>query len=178
MSGSRIIRTYVAAEGSRINDQDAEIVGSFLEDRFGDLGASTDEIVNAARPKRSAIHRFFEWDDPTAAEEYRKQQARNLVGAIWVVVQKPSGDEFETRAYQHVRVVESPDPATPRYMPAHVVWSDPDLSHSVAHEALRELTSWARSYEQYSELQGTAQKVRVIVRELTDMSAQMEWASA
>lgn len=36
-------------------------------------------VVAAARPKSSPLHNRFEWDDSTAAENYRIWQARQLI---------------------------------------------------------------------------------------------------
>ncbi|MEE4236521.1 MAG: hypothetical protein V2I51_07335 [Anderseniella sp.] len=36
-------------------------------------------IVEAARDEDSALHAYFEWDDSTAAEQYRLMQARELL---------------------------------------------------------------------------------------------------
>jgi hypothetical protein len=36
-------------------------------------------VVDAARPKRSPLHSYFEWDDGEAAEAYRIIQAQDLI---------------------------------------------------------------------------------------------------
>jgi len=53
-------------------------------------------VVDEARPPSSLLHPQFEWDDARAAEEHRRNQARNLINSIRVLVigDKPS----ETRA--------------------------------------------------------------------------------
>lgn len=43
------------------------------------------DVVEAARPEEAVLHPAFEWDDSTAAEEYRLEQARRLIRAVQVV---------------------------------------------------------------------------------------------
>ena len=38
-----------------------------------------EEVVEAARPKSSPLHSFFTWDNKKAAEERRRDQARELI---------------------------------------------------------------------------------------------------
>lgn len=44
------------------------------------------EIVDVARDEDSPLHWFFEWDDSTAAELYRHEQARTLVRSFNIEV--------------------------------------------------------------------------------------------
>lgn len=50
----------------------------------GNLSPAT--IVQSAKWKSSPLHCLFEWDDSKAAEQFRLQQARNLVNNIQVTV--------------------------------------------------------------------------------------------
>lgn len=67
----------------------AKIVGPELLRLAGDRGLgglTPKEIVNAAKAKRSPIHRVFEWNDSVAGEHYRLQQARLLIGNLRILV--------------------------------------------------------------------------------------------
>lgn len=48
-----------------------------LEQAHGVLRA--EDVVTAATPPESPLHSYFEWDDSTAAQEYRLVQARRLI---------------------------------------------------------------------------------------------------
>src|SRR5215207_7682171 len=66
-------------------------------------------VVSAAREPTSAMHPYFEWDDPAAAQEYRLEQARGLVRSIEVkVIRTPAENPERTwvRQYHHVRLSE------------------------------------------------------------------------
>ena len=39
-------------------------------------------VVAAARPKNSALHSRFEWDDKVAGEKYRESQAADLIRSV------------------------------------------------------------------------------------------------
>lgn len=43
-------------------------------------------VLEAARSKRSVLHKFFEWDDTVAANEWRLRQAGKLIGSCKIVV--------------------------------------------------------------------------------------------
>jgi hypothetical protein len=43
-------------------------------------------VVEAARPARSPLHDYFNWDDRAAAASYREEQARNLIQSYRYVV--------------------------------------------------------------------------------------------
>lgn len=57
------------------------------------------DVVAAARSTKSAMHRWFEWDDGVAAERYRLEQARELIRAVPLVI-----------------VINHKNVATPRYV--------------------------------------------------------------
>lgn len=42
-------------------------------------------VVEAAKPKASPLHRYFEWNDSAAAENYRRWQARELILSVHIV---------------------------------------------------------------------------------------------
>ena len=43
-------------------------------------------VLAAARPKGSKLHKFFEWDDTIAANNWRLRQAGKLIGSCKIVV--------------------------------------------------------------------------------------------
>lgn len=55
-----------------------------LEDERGQVTA--DRVVEDARSKSSPLHGLFEWDKSKAAAAYWIQQAREIIGAVRVVV--------------------------------------------------------------------------------------------
>ena len=62
-------------------------------------GLRPSDVVENARSKTSPIHDYFEWDDATAAETYRQEQARHLIRSIQVIT---VDDAEPVRAFHHV----------------------------------------------------------------------------
>lgn len=156
---------YVAADGSRLSDADAARIGGFIERRFGNSPCTAADVVKAARPARSPIHRDFEWRDDVAAERYREDQARSLLRSIHVVF--ANGEPRPpTRAFHHVALVDATG-ATEAYAPARVVWSTPDLATQVKERAHRELAAWAARYRDYGELSELAVSVERLLEAST-----------
>jgi hypothetical protein len=49
-----------------------------------------EDVVSAAKPKRSPLHGYFTWDDGHAAEQFRLWEARQLL-SIYVEIQPATG---------------------------------------------------------------------------------------
>lgn len=50
-----------------------------------------EEVVAFAKNKRTHLHGCFEWNDTSAAQKYRVQQARQQISMYVMVVQSPQG---------------------------------------------------------------------------------------
>lgn len=65
---------------------DADIVGQTLEELEKKNGVATSEdLLEVSRPKKSPTHDLFEWDDKKAAENYRLHTARCVINSITVI---------------------------------------------------------------------------------------------
>jgi hypothetical protein len=56
-------------------------------------------VVKAAKPKRSPIHHRFDWDDTTAADSWRLEQARKLIVSVRVEITTPEQHTFVVHGY-------------------------------------------------------------------------------
>lgn len=75
-----------------------------LQSIYDQHGRLTPAIVlDEARPKRSPLHRHFQWDDGIAAEEFRKVQARDLIQSVKIVRIREDSTNARVRAYTSVR---------------------------------------------------------------------------
>jgi hypothetical protein len=63
-------------------------------------GITPQAVVDSARPDDAPLHPAFEWDDYSAAEAYRRQQAKGIIRAIVTV---NSATKEKTREYVGVR---------------------------------------------------------------------------
>lgn len=109
---------FRARPGTRFSDKDAVIIGVELSKMAASgLSRSPRAIVEWARKSASPLHRYFDWDDESAAEKHRIEQARELVGAVMeisVSTGKPA------RAFHSV----APDDSVREYQPTRTVQAD------------------------------------------------------
>ena len=60
-------------------------------------------VIDAARPKGSPLHRYFEWNDGRAAAAYRLDQARFIIRHVRIII------VTETRTLSSVVYVHEPE---------------------------------------------------------------------
>ena len=137
-------KQYKAVPGSRLKDEDAEVIGPVVDRLTKKNGAATaKDLLEAARSPRSALHKYFEWDDQKAAEAHRLARAGQLIRSIQIVVVTKEAP-VETRAF-HVTTQDE----RKGYRPAAQVFASENLSDQVIKNALRELSGWKARYQQY-----------------------------
>jgi hypothetical protein len=90
----------MASSKSSVDDEILNIVGTFGVSKkdakviYGELcklhtkhkRLDREIVLNAARSSRSKLHKFFEWDDTIAANNWRLRQANKLIGSCKIVV--------------------------------------------------------------------------------------------
>lgn len=138
---------YKARPGSQLSDDDAQVIGPRIA-ALGNGGAvNARTIVEDARGRRSPLHRFFEWDNNKAADEYRLEQARRLARSVVVVI-SDGNNETTTRAFHHVFV-----DGERGYTGAAVVFGRSALAEQVIERAAGELRGWMARYRQYKAME-------------------------
>jgi hypothetical protein len=72
---------------SIVRERKQVVIDRELGELYEKHGTITTEIIlEAARDADHALHKYFEWDDTLAAENWRKQQALHLIMASKMVV--------------------------------------------------------------------------------------------
>lgn len=105
-------------------------------------------IVDEARPDDAPLHHVFEWDDHKAAEEHRRQQARELVRVVKVQYTQRE----EITIYPKYVNVPNADGVAPGYYPAEDVVKRPDMYQSALHSAGRQLAGLEETFNQLKSL--------------------------
>ena len=127
----------------------AQIAGERIEQirvqQGGNL-TSTD-VVDDARASESPIHPCFEWDDPTAAEKYRKDQARYLLRQIVVTIQKEESESCTVRAFVNLR-----EDNRHSYTSVMAAMNDSEKRLQIVQRAWDELKAWKFRYQEFKEL--------------------------
>ncbi len=112
------------------------------------------DIVEYARPKKSPLHKFFEWDDDKAADQYRLTQARTLIKCIVIKL-----EGVEVREFQNV-FVKAEDRRL--YVQVDQARAAPELWQQVLESALAEATAWKRRYQHLSQLSPIIQSIEEV----------------
>lgn len=98
-----------------------------------------DDVLDAAKDPRSALHKHFQWDDTKAAEAFRRAQARQLIQKCVVTIDK--APDVQIRAF----VSLAPDQAAGGgYRRMVDVLSDDDLKGQLLHEMQLTLLKWKK----------------------------------
>jgi hypothetical protein len=117
-----------------------------IHEEHGTLKAET--VVDEARPDEAPLHPAFEWNDPVAAELYRREQARSLIKTVQVI----RNDEPEPEpVYVNVSTKDS------AYEPMTKVVNTPDMFEIAFGQACARVAGAKRAL---AELQQVARRER------------------
>jgi hypothetical protein len=133
------------------------------------------DVVAFARDPQTALHAEFEWDDSKAAEQYRLEQARQIIRCAVHVVDE---DSPPVRAYVSL---QNDRTAGNSYRSLHDVLNEPRLREQLLAQALREAESWRLRYERLAELKPICRAIIQAARQAasqTGNSAQARLVSA
>jgi hypothetical protein len=153
-------------EGTR-HSGDPQVVGERIEAlrrQHGDTLRPAD-IVDDARPQSSPLHGHFNWDDSSAAEAYRRVQARRLMSAVYVIYDDPHGMPKEpTRAYVSI----NPEGAAPTYVRQRDAASTPSFTAIVTRDIRLSIDAALRRAREFTVLAGALhhlEAARAVVQE-------------
>lgn len=159
---------YKAVKGSTLKDQDAQVIGERLSNLMQSGPVTPEDVLQDAKPKRSPIHDYFEWDNESAANEYRLNQARYYMRSIEVIVEMV---EQPVRAFHVVNVKTDTGDISRGYLPIVHIKEEPDLLSQVIESARRELVAWQRRYSQYQELEPANVAIQQVIAQLEGIAA-------
>jgi len=151
------MKTYRWKNGGRrfaMSPETAAIELERIRSMHGVLRA--EDVVAEAKDPDNALHSVFEWDDTTAAENYRKEQARNLIRSVVVeVVDKKESEPLTVRAFVHLESAKG-------YAETLDALANVETREEVLSRARAEMQSWMRRYrhlEEYADLVGVWEKI-------------------
>jgi len=137
-------KKYRAKLGSYFTDEDAQIIGNFLDKKFPNGTFTPKDVLDTARPKRSPLHKYFEWDDSEAAEKYRLQQAGAIVRCI--VVNIPNEDIPKSVS---IRFKNEDGSINRQYMNTEDAIGIPDAVDQLLADAIKSIKGWQRRYAMF-----------------------------
>ena len=142
IKGGKLFMVYKWKDAARIKS-DAQTAGEICEKLEKNGGLTAKRLVDESRPEDAPLHKEFEWDDATAAEAYREEQARYIIRSL--IVQPEESKREVVRAFfpmAEQKVFES--------LP--VILSDAKKTSALLDMALRELKAFELKYSTLSQL--------------------------
>lgn len=128
---------YQWKTGARVKTA-PEVAAAVMNDLAERNQLNAEMLVNVSRPEDAPLHQEFEWDDPIAAEEWRKQQARCLIHSL--VLQEDDEDTEPVRVFFKIHE------ASPNYEPTQVILQSPESTEALRNMALKELIAFKNKY--------------------------------
>lgn len=167
---------YFAADGARITDKDAQIIGDELariEARTGH-GVTADVFTREAADPSSPLHPYvWDCDDATAAYRYRVERARGLMRCIEIEIIE--GDkESRVRGWhamaQPIVITQGEPFARPmrEYTAFSVVY--PDRWQIVVAQAERDLHMFEERYRRYSNVAQFAERFAPVMQQIVALA--------
>lgn len=147
----------------------AEVAANEINSIQQEKGFVTPEsVVDKSRPESATLHKCFEWNDEVAAEKWRVQQSRVLIGNI-VRVTVQDNDEQEEKPLQvrafvnAVNKFEGSVTTKAKYVQIETAMSNDEIRGIVLKNALRELMSFKEKYGGLIELSKMIEEIDRLV---------------
>jgi len=80
-----------------------EVIDEIIEIQK-EKGLTAETILDEAKKKSSPLHNFFDWDNTTAGEKWRLQQARILINEVKIIVNSKEMYAFENVRRNYKRI--------------------------------------------------------------------------
>ena len=110
------------------------------------------EVLDLARDPKTELHKCFDWDDSSAAEKWRIQQARFVCNSFTVVVETTKGEEKAYRLVQH-------DHDEKVYRPVTFTVRNEGQYASLLRKAKAELAAFKNRYKSIVELENVIEEI-------------------
>jgi hypothetical protein len=161
-------RRYVRREGFRVSNADAEAIGKTADSIEAQTGTCTSQqFLDAATDPLCEAHRLFEWDDATAADKHRLNQAAYFLRSYKIQVRQADGEWVEA---QRARVVPDRKDPDAWFRDVEKVKAAPLLSDQYEEQLMEDLLAFVRRWDWYlsftkkTPLMQRIQKVVKVVR--------------
>ena len=141
----------------------AEVAGAVCEELDRTVGLTPANLVDASRPEDAPLHREFEWDDATAAEAYRKEQARLMITNLTIVIEEHKQEPV--RAYYSLEHGFRKNDGT--YTSTIKILSDSDKRAQLLERAKSEMIAFKSKYSMLTELADVFESIDSTVKQIS-----------
>lgn len=112
-----------------------------------------EQIVDKARDENSELHDLFEWDDAVAAEEWRQEQAKNILRKLKVEFIQGDGEkEPATKEFRPVRLFFGNPNDRKGFVSIFKIMEDKETYQNLLNKAKAELVAFENKYKMLEEL--------------------------
>jgi inactivated superfamily I helicase len=120
------------------------------------------DVVEAARPVKSVLHRHFEWDDSKAAEQYRLEQARDLIQVCVTVIESPEDPDKLVAVRMYTSLPDFRKAERGGYLRTEEVLEDAELREQAIKQAISEFQRWEEKYKNLEEFISVYDAMRAV----------------
>lgn len=136
------MKKYKFRANSPYKTEDAQAIGTFLDKSFPNEMPEPKKVLQLAADKKSPLHKYFDWNDHSAANKYRMKQARDLLCALYIQIE----DGSQIKAYENLYITESDNY---QYVSINKIGQSQDLVEQVISQARSDLIFWKEKFEFY-----------------------------
>jgi len=151
----------------------AKAVGERLSELYQKNGFITRKIVlDDAKDNDSPIHLGFDWNDKVAAENWRLEQAGQLIRNLIITVEKPDDKgetkKVEVRVFHNIRDDNNPynKESNSRYIIVNDIMNDPHASDYLLQKAFSDMVAYREKYSNLNELKPHIHLIDKIIDDL------------
>jgi hypothetical protein len=148
-------RKYTSKSNYYTDDQ-ANVIGTFIDRVFPEGYVTSEKFLEAAKDKRSPVHKLFEWDNTKAAELYRKRQASEMIRCVAVTI---SGDKYS----KYTTPIAVKEIGRSR-VDIDIASKVPDLWDQVLARALADAEAWSERYKSLRKLSSIRGAIKKTVK--------------
>lgn len=122
-------------------------------------------VVAAAKPKNSPLHKFFEWDDSSAAVKFREHQARILICNVYIR-HADSEDSQPVRAFVNIKASseDEEDESVRGYTSIENALTNVPMREQVLAYAKQQLIMWRAKFGAYEEFFGITKEIDKVTK--------------
>lgn len=135
--------SFVSQKNRPFKNADVQIIGKFIQENFPSGQFTAKDFVELSRDKDAPTHKYFDWDDKSAAEKYRLRQAKTMISCVEII-----SNEKQIRAFHHVQINSKKS----AFVATEICQQSRRLWDQVVEQAMREIELWALRYQNYKQL--------------------------
>lgn len=107
-------------------------------------GLTPENLLERAKDKNNPLFSLFEWDNKSAGESWRLQQARGLINEIKVKI-----DTQNFYAFENLSVSIGEDSTERQYISAGRILSNKEMRSQIVENAKKSIIYWFEKYSVY-----------------------------